>query len=61
VPFWKIATGRCGDAGEGWFACATALFTTFTKRDGLLSDQVFAIHDDREAVPWIGSYNGGLN
>jgi two-component sensor histidine kinase/streptogramin lyase len=47
--------------GGGLSRLRNGAFTTFTKRDGLLSDQVFAIHEDREGSVWIGSYNGGLN
>jgi PAS domain S-box-containing protein len=34
---------------------------TYTTRDGLSLDVVFAIHEDANGVLWIGTYGGGLN
>ena len=34
---------------------------TYTVRDGLSLDVVYAIHEDDDGVLWIGTYGGGLN
>ena len=61
---------RCAKTRDGaiWVGTDTGLSRidaagtrTYTTRDGLSLDVVFAIHEDRDGVLWIGTYGGGLN
>jgi len=54
-------------AGRMWIATTTGLWrlspgdtVRFTKRDGLPTDHVRQIHEDRDGTLWLGTYGGGL-
>lgn len=44
--------------GEGAYRYDGELFTQFTKKDGLNSDCVYAILEDKEGNIWFGTENG---
>ena len=36
------------------------MFTAYSKHDGIIGNDVRAIHEDNEGILWIGTYDGGL-
>jgi signal transduction histidine kinase/ligand-binding sensor domain-containing protein len=54
--------------GDTWFGSANGLvryrdgrFTTYTTADGLSSNGILSLYEDREGTIWIGTTTGGLN
>ena len=50
-----------GTRGGGLDRWKDGRFTSFTTKNGLSDDLVFAIHEDAQGSLWIGTYGGGLN
>ena len=62
MRFARRGTARCGWAATpGWSASTPRGPRTYTTRDGLSLDVIYAIHEDRDGVLWIGTYGGGIN
>ena len=63
---WSTEPGRCGWAREAAVCCASmatagvdgARIERFTRRQGLLSDELRALFQDRDGSVWIGSRRG---
>lgn len=46
---------------DGLFSFSRGPFTSYGVRDGLSSDKVYAVLEDRSGALWIGTGGGGLN
>ncbi|GAB2558355.1 two-component regulator propeller domain-containing protein [Spirosoma aerophilum] len=49
-----------GTTGEGVYRYDGKLFTQFTKQDGLSSNTVWCLVEDRAGNIWVGTRNIGL-
>ena len=58
--FFAIAMAACGSAlwEEAWRVCTKGKIDHFSQSDGLSSDSVSAIFQDREGKIWVGTHAG---
>lgn len=50
-----------GTVGKGLVQLRDGIFRYLTKKDGLSSDRVLALHEDHRGSLWIGTSGGGIN
>jgi diguanylate cyclase (GGDEF)-like protein len=50
-----------GTTGQGLFSYRNGVFTTLTRKEGLVSNWILALHEDAAGSLWIGTNGEGMN